>query len=148
MYAAVIDLNITTPDENGISYDDAYHAALQCLAQQPGWSDEQTKMFRLAISAYYTPEDIGRPVYLFYFDQHSYFEKAYETDSAMNKYQAELRKAFGGDAPRQFSVVIDAADGSLVEPPIFDYAPVQYRYLDFLIRPEEMIQPAKGAPSN
>lgn len=143
-YVAIIRLNISTPSDGTITYGDAYNAALQHLAQQPGWSEEQAHMFRLSISAYYTPEDIARPVYFFNFEQHSYFEEAYESDADMNRYKAALKKAFGGEAPRHFSIMVDAMDGSLVEAPIYDYAPIQYHYLDFLIRPEEMINAQEG----
>lgn len=142
-YVALINLNLALPHENAISYEDAYQAALHFLAQQPGWSADQAQMFRLAMSAYYAPVDIGRFVYFFYFEQHVGLEAAYRSEKAMNKYQAELIKAFGGVAPRQLSIMVDALDGSLVKPPILDYAPVQHHYLDFINRTEEIIQAEK-----
>lgn len=142
-YTEVIRLDIDLPDKNSISYEMAYDAALHHLAQLPGWSKAHAKLFRLSISAYYTPKDIGRPVYFFYFEQHSYFEDDYSTKSAMDKYDAELLKAFGKKAPYQFSIMVDAIDGSLVEPPIIDYPSVQFHYLDFLIRTDEIIVAAK-----
>lgn len=138
-YVDVIRLNITAPDAEAIPYDTAYASALQFLAEQPGWSIRQSNMFRLSISAYYAPEDIGRFVYFFYFEQHARFEETYSTDRVMSRYQAELNEAFGGAAPRRIAVMVDAADGSLVEPPLFDYAPVKFHYLDFFIRSEETL---------
>lgn len=145
-YVSVIRLSIAIPNDNAIAYNDAYDAALQHLAQQPEWNDEQVGLFRMSMSAYYTPEDIGRPVYFFFFEQHSYMEDAYSTDQAMNNYIRDLEKAFNGEAPYRISIMVDAANGDLVELPIYDYAPVQYHYLDFLIRTDEIIQAGKGAP--
>ena len=143
-YVALIRMKISLPGPEALPYEEAYEMALSHLAALPGWSDEQARMFRLAICAYYAPEDIGFPVYFFYFEQHSYMEEAYATDRAMGQYQEKLKKAFDGDAPRRFSIMVDAADGNLIESPVFDYAPVKYNYLDFFIRTPEIMQAAKG----
>ena len=143
-YVAVVRLEISLPDPEAMPYTDAYEKALSHLADLPGWSGEQARMFRLAICAYYAPEDIGYPVYFFYFEQHSYMEDAYASDRAMGRYQEKLKRAFDGDAPRRFSIMINAVDGSLVELPVFDYVPIKYHYLDFFIRTPEIIQAAKG----
>ena len=143
-YVAVVRLEISLPDPEAMPYTDAYEKALSHLADLPGWSGEQARMFRLAICAYYAPEDIGYPVYFFFFQRHSPMEDAYASESARKKYDKELRKAFGGDAPYQFSLIVDAKDGNLVEPAMFDYVPTKYHYLDFFIRTPEIIQAAKG----
>lgn len=141
-YIAVINLNMPSSDDAVISYDDAYEAALQYMAQQPGWSDKKARMFRLAISAYYIPEDIKKPVYFFYFEKHSLFEEAYSTERAMNKYRAELIEAFEGAPPYRFSLMVDANNGKLIETPVIDYHS-EFHYLDFLIRTEKVIQVGK-----
>ena len=55
-----------------------------------------------------------------------------------------LAIALGGVAPRRYSIMINAVDGSLVELPVIDYVPIKYHYLDFFIRTPEIIQAAKG----
>ena len=139
-YRAVVRLHIAIPPDNAIPYPDAYDAAIHVLAQQPGWNADMAQMFRLAISAYYTPQDIGKPVYFFYFEQHSPLEPAYTSKAAREKYWAALESAFGGPAPNRFSIMIDAMDGSLVHQPLYDYAPIRFHYLDFLIRTDAMIE--------
>lgn len=141
-YVAVVNLSMPSSDDAAISYDDAYEAALQYMAQQPGWSDEKARMFRLAISAYYIPEDIKKTVYFFYFEKHSLFEEAYSTERAMNKYRAELNEAFEGTPPYRFSLMVDANNGELIETPVIDYHS-EFHYLDFIIRTEKIKQAGK-----
>ena len=60
----------------------------------------------------------------------------------ITKYKKQLRDAFtdvGQVPPRKVGILIDAYTGELKEKPMLDYAPVQFNYLDFLIRTEEAL---------
>lgn len=139
-YRAILAMGITTPPDDVIDYDTAYTAAWTELAAYKNWTADAEELFRLTISAYYVLYD--EPVYFFYFEDHSYFEDAYSTDAAMKRYEKKLAAYFAEinqQAPCKIGVVISAKTGKLVEPPMMDYIPVQYHYLDFLIRTEEAV---------
>ena len=133
----VAQLDIRHPEEGAISYNDAVAAATAVLLSQPGWTEETLTHFAMRCSAYMIPEDVGRPVWLFYYHKDIYSlpmddPEAYSAGLArLNTYTIN-----GEPEPRQFSVLIDAMDGSLVEEPLFDYVPVQMHWTDFLTRPE------------
>ncbi len=146
-YVAAIRVPLSLPQEGAIPFDQAREAAISQLASEPGWSRAQAEMFRLAITAYCTPKDIGRPVYFFLFAQHSPIEDAYASARAMERYAKELKKAFGGEAPIQFAVLVDAANGELAEPIVLDYAPIRFHYLDFFIRTPEFVQAVEAGRS-
>lgn len=139
-YRAILVMGITTPPDDVIDYDTAYAAAWTELATYKNWTADAEELFRLTISAYYVLND--EPVYFFYFEDHSYFEDAYSTDAAMKRYEKKLAAYFAEinqQAPCKIGVVISAKTGKLVEPPMMDYIPVQYHYLDFMIRTEEAV---------
>ena len=84
----------------------------------------------------------GEPVWFIYLEEHSRFEKEYETDRAMKKYDQELDEAFakaGQKPPRRIGIVIDAFTGELKEKPMLDYIPVEFNYLEFLVRTDEAV---------
>jgi hypothetical protein len=61
----------------------------------------------------------------------------------MAKYDRELDEAFvkvGQKPPRRIGIVIDAFTGELKEKPMLDYIPVEFNYLDFLIRTKEAVE--------
>lgn len=139
-YRAILAMGITTPPDDVIDYDTAYTAAWTELTAYKNWTADAEELFRLTISAYYVLND--EPVYFFYFEDHSYFEDAYSTDAAMKRYEKKLAAYFAEinqQAPCKIGVVISAKTGKLVEPPMMDYIPVQYHYLDFMIRTEEAV---------
>lgn len=144
-YLAVLALGVKVPQDDALSYDVAYSAAWEQLIASEGWSLDMMDMFRLSISAYYTLEDT--PVYFFYFERHSYFEAAYSTDKAMNQYLEALDAAFSAveqQSPLRIGVLINAQTGKLVEPPMLDYVPTEFHYLDFLIRTEKAVNSIKA----
>ena len=139
-YRAILAMGITTPSDDVIDYDTAYADAWSELVAYEGWTADAEKLFRLTISAYYVLDD--EPVYFFYFEDHSYFEDDYSTDAAMNSYKKKLEAYFtelGQQTPRKIGVVVSAKTGKLVEIPMMDYVPVQFHYLDFLIRTDEAV---------
>lgn len=144
-YLSVLERGATTPPENMLSYNSVYASVWKHLASAEGWTEDMADMFRLTISAYYVLD--SSPVYFFYFERHSYFEAAYSTDKAMNKYLSALNNAFsdiGQKPPLRIGVLIHAQTGELVEPPMLDYAPSQFHYLDFFIRTEEAVSSIRG----
>lgn len=144
-YLAILQLGITSPPSDALAYNMAYDEALRHLAESEGWTDEMAHMFRLCISAYYVLDK--RPVYFFYFERHSYFENDYSTDKAMDQYENSLTKAFsdiGQAPPFKIGIIVSAETGELLERPMLDYAPVQYHYLDFLIRTDEAVASIAG----
>ena len=139
-YRAILAMGITTPSDDVIDYDTAYADAWSKLIAYEGWTADAEELFRLTISAYYVLDD--EPVYFFYFEDHSYFEDDYSTDAAMNSYKKKLEAYFtelGQQTPRKIGVVVSAKTGKLVEIPMMDYVPVQFHYLDFLIRTDEAV---------
>ncbi|MDD2647888.1 MAG: hypothetical protein PHI27_03475 [Eubacteriales bacterium] len=99
-YRAVVESGIRLPDSGTLHFDAAYDCALDALSREEGWSDESARLYRLCISAYYSPDDIGKPVYLFYFERHSMFENEYSTDKAMKNYEKKLESYFGSQRCR------------------------------------------------
>lgn len=146
-YVAAVRMQTSLPGEGAIPFDQAKEAALSHLAALPGWSRGQAEMFKIIITAYCVPEDIGRPVYFFFFRRHSPMEDAYSSQRVLEKYWADLKKAFGGEAPIQFSVLVDASNGELAEPIVLDYAPIRFHYLDFFIRTPEFVQAVEAGRS-
>lgn len=143
-YLSVLALGVSVPPNDAISYNAAYAAAWAQLITSEGWSEDMENMFRLAISAYYTLDDV--PVFFFYFERHSYFEAEYSTEQAMNQYRKALNAAFsavGQVPPLSIGVLINAQTGELVERAMMDYAPSQFHYLDFLIRTEDAVTALK-----
>ena len=139
-YRAILAMGITMPSDDAIDYDTAYADAWSELVAYEGWTADAEELFRLSISAYYVLDD--EPVYFFYFEDHSYFEEDYSTDAAMNSYKKKLEAYFtelGQQTPRKIGVVISAKTGKLVETPMMDYVPVQFHYLDFLIRTDDAV---------
>ena len=140
-YLRVIDLGITLPPEGALDYATAFDTALKQAAAARGWTEEMLRMYRPVISAYYVLD--GSPVWFIYLETHSWFEKEYESDQAMNRYKAQLKEAFGAvgqKAPDKIGILIDAYTGALMERPMTDYIPVEFHYLDFLIRTEEAVE--------
>ncbi len=139
-YRKVIEIGIVHPDEGSLACPEALRAALNGTAALLGWPADIADLYCLIISAYYVSG--GSPVWFFYFEQHSYFEKEYESDEAMDRYQQLLDRAFakvGEEAPYSFGILVDAVTGELKEAPMLDYIPVRFNYLDFLIRTDEAI---------
>ena len=137
----VVTLDIRHPEEGAISYEDAVAAATAVLLGQPGWTEETLTHFAMIISAYMVPEDIGRPVWLFTYRKDIY--SLFSIDD-MDEYDAALAQLYsytinGEPEPQQFSVLIDAMDGSLVEPPRYDYVPSEFHWTDFITRPEKLL---------
>lgn len=144
-YLSVLKRGATTPTDDMLSYDTVYASVWKHLAIEQGWTEEMADMFRLTISAYYVLDN--SPVYFFYFERHSYFEAAYSTDKAMNKYLNALNSAFsdiGQKPPLRIGVLIHAKTGELVERPMLDYTPSQFHYLDFFIRTDEAVRSITG----
>ena len=144
-YRKAIEIGIVQPDEAALAYPAALRAALDGAAARMGWTADMADLYCLIISAYYISG--GSPVWFFYFEQHSYFEKEYESDEAMDRYQQQLERAFakdGQEAPYSFGILIDAVTGELKEAPMLDYIPTRFNYLDFLIRTEETVASIEG----
>lgn len=132
----VLMLDIRFPDEGAISYEEAVAAAEAALLALPGWSTEKLAYYAVDFCAYIAPQDIGKPVWLFYFNED--IGATYEDDNDVflaALLAANKRTINGKQAPIHFSVLIDAMNGSLVETPRFDYIPVQFNWLDFIYRP-------------
>ena len=140
-YCKVINLGIAVPPDNVLSYPEACQTALKRLAELEGWTDDMAELFNIWISAYYIMDDI--PVWFFDLKAHSYTEKEYESDDAMNLYRKELDNAFskvGQTAPAEIGVLINAVTGDLIENPMLDYVPVRFFPMDFLIRTDEAVE--------
>lgn len=140
-YVELMSLDLTVPAEGSLPIDEAQRIATRYIAQLDGWSEEKAAMFPLDMNAYYTPADIGKPVYFFKFEQYSYSDYSL---SEMDEYNQRMTDIFGGKAPKTISIMVDAVDGSLVEKPIFDYAPLEYFFLDALIRTDAIIEAGQG----
>ena len=144
-YIKVVEMGITLPQEDTLDFHTAYKGALKQVAEAEGWSEEMIHMFRLCISAYYMLD--GSPVWYIYLEQHSWFEPEYESDASMQKYKDSLKKAFAEVdqiPPRKIGILIDANTGILKEKAMLDYAPVQFNYLDFLIRTDDAVASIAG----
>ena len=130
----ILLLDIRVPEADTIPYFDALSAAQRRLLAIPGWDEKTLMHFKVHISAYMVPEDIGKPVWLFVFNQEI------NTDPGTEAYAAALKEAQdytinGEPAPVHFSVLVDAKTGAIIEEPRFDYAPVVFQSPDFIIRP-------------
>ena len=144
-YLKVINLGIVAPPDNVLSYPEARQAALKQLAGAEGWTDDMPELFNIWVSAYYTLDET--PVWFFGLRTHSYSEKEYETDAAMEKYKQKLDTAFGKVnqvAPAEIGILINAKTGELVEKPMLDYIPVKFLRMDFLIRTDEAVASITG----
>ena len=141
----ILKQDIRFPEEGMIAYEEALAAARDQLLAQPGWTEESLTHFMMFISAYMVPEDIGRPVWLFVFHKAS---NTPETQKMSSKaYSDYLDKLYsytinGKEEPVYIGLLIDAADGSPVEAPRFDYRPVKYIWTDFLVRPDNFLNAA------
>ena len=144
-YVKVVEMGITLPTEAALDFPAAYEAALKQAAKSENWTDEMIRMFHHIISAYYVSD--GSPVWFVYLEQHSYFEPEYASDADMKKYRDSLKKSFADVnqvPPRKIGIMIDANTGVLKEKVMLDYAPVQFNYLDFLIRTDEAVASISG----
>lgn len=133
----ILMLDFRSPEDSAISYDEAVASAEAVLLSQPGWTEETLTHFTLDFSAYMVPADIGRPVWLFLYGKYIPSSDAFRdhdewTQAMIAAYE---RTILGKEEPVQFSVLIDGADGSLVEPPAFDYRAPQFLWSDFIARP-------------
>ena len=139
-YVGVVRRGITVPPDNVLDIAAARRLGLEGLVKAAGWTEDMPGLFVEWVCAYYVLD--GTPVYYFGLSQHSWLEDAYSTDAAMAKYDKALDKAFsavGQKDPRYIGIVVNAVTGELYEKPMMDYAPVQFNYLDFLIRTEEAV---------
>lgn len=139
-YVGVVKLGITLPPENMLTREEARLAAMKHLVEAEGWTEDMPDLFVLWVSAYYVLD--GTPVWFFGLEPHSWMEPAYSTDAAMNRYDRELEAAFGAvdrKVPRNIGVLVNALTGELYEKPMLDYAPVEFNYLDFLVRTDEAV---------
>ena len=140
-YLAVIDRGIIVPPEDALDYNTAMAAARDAASARMGWNGiDMDTLFVPGLSACYVLD--GTPVWFIYLEDHSYFEEEYSTDRAMKKYQERLKEAFAGVGqipPCKIGIVIDAFTGELKEKPMLDYIPVEFHYLDFLIRTDEAV---------
>ena len=139
-YVGVVRRGITVPPDNVLEIAAARRLGLEGLVKAAGWTEDMPGLFVEWVCAYYVLE--GTPVYFFGLSQHSWLEDAYSTDAAMAKYDKEMDKAFsavGQKDPRYIGIVVNAVTGELYEKPMMDYAPIQFNYLDFLIRTEEAV---------
>ena len=144
-YVGVLRRGITVPPENVLDIAAARRLGLEGLVKAAGWTEDMPGLFVEWVSAYYVLD--GTPVYFFGLQQHSWFEEAYSTDAAMARYDKELEKAFsalGQKDPRYIGIVVNALTGELYEKPMMDYAPVEFNYLDFLIRTDEAVASIAG----
>ena len=124
---SMFELGITKPAEGSIPYEEAYQNAQTYLAQIPNWNESISALYYLHISCYHTPADIGKPVYFFK------FHVEYDDSDALTSH-------FGEHYPAEVSLMVGAQDGSLVEIPIQDLVPTQFRHFDTLIRTEEVLE--------
>ena len=145
-YLAVIDRGIIVPPEGALDYNTALAAARDAASARMGWKGiDMETLFVPGLSACYMLD--GTPVWFIYLEDHSYFEEEYSTDRAMKKYQECLKEAFAGVdqiPPCKIGIVIDAFTGELKEKPMLDYIPVEFHYLDFLIRTDEAVASIAG----
>lgn len=140
-YLAVVDRGIIVPPEGALDYTAAVNTAMDAAAGRLGWTEDLPRMYVPIITACCML--YGKPVWFVYLETHSRFEKEYESDRAMAKYDRELDEAFakvGQKPPRRIGIVIDAFTGELKEKPMRDYIPVEFNYLDFLIRTKEAVE--------
>ena len=145
-YLAVIDRGIIVPPEGALVYNTALAAARDAASARMGWkSIDMETLFVPGLSACYVLD--GTPVWFIYLEDHSYFEEEYSTDRAMKEYQKRLKEAFAGVGqvpPCKIGIVIDAFTGELKEKPMLDFIPVEFHYLDFLIRTPEAVASIAG----
>ena len=140
-YLAVVDRGIIVPPEDALDYSTAVNRAMDAAAARLDWTENLPRMYVPIITACCML--YGEPVWFVYLEEHSRFEKEYESDRAMKKYDQELDEAFakvGQKPPRRIGIVIDAFTGELKEKPMLDYIPVEFNYLDFLIRTKEAVE--------
>ena len=135
---AALALRPSLPAASALPYDAALEAALEHLAKQPGFDPENARMFRVIIDGYIQPEGFKRPLWSFSLSQHSY-DGRYDDDRAMERYRAELDKAFDGQPPHSVTILLDAADGTLAEPPIIAWNADAFNYLDYFARMPDML---------
>ena len=115
---------------------------MDAASARMGWTEavDLNTMYVPCITACYMLD--GAPVWFVYLEDHSYFEKEYSTDRAMKQYQAQLKEAFARvdqAPPCKIGIVIDAFTGELKEKPMLDYIPVEFNYLEFLVRTDEAV---------
>ncbi|MEG2273162.1 MAG: hypothetical protein RSC05_12910 [Acinetobacter sp.] len=144
-YVQVTQLHFVMPEENWLVQEEAWAKALTYL-NNAGISKEMAEQYEHIINACYIPVDIGKAVWYFYFTYPSFIGGEYdrmsenEIDTLVEKTAQNMTHLWGSSSyPRQFSILVDAVTGDLIEAPILDYAPVQYHYLDFLIRPDFLL---------
>lgn len=144
--ARFMELDIRFPEEGMISYEEALAAAKSALLSQPGWSEKTLTYYHLNYCVYMRPGDLGKLVWLFYYDL---YIPSIDEVKDFDEWDRLLDEAYshtinGDPAPAQFSVLIDAADGSLAEDPRYDYVPCQYIFWDFIERPAKFFHTDDG----
>lgn len=142
LYLGVVDRGIIAPPEGALDCHTALTAAMDAASARMGWTEaiDLNTMYVPCITACYMLD--GEPVWFVYLEDHSYFEKEYSTDRAMKQYQARLEEAFATIdqvPPCKIGIVIDAFTGELKEKPMLDYIPVEFNYLEFLVRTDEAV---------
>ena len=142
LYLGVVGRGIIAPPEGALDYNAALNAAMGAASARMGWTEaiDLNTMYVPCITACYMLD--GEPVWFVYLEDHSYFEKEYSTDRAMKQYQARLEEAFATVdqvPPCKIGIVIDAFTGELKEKPMLDYIPVEFNYLEFLVRTDEAV---------
>ena len=135
---AILRLNPSLPDKDALPYDLALEAALNILANQPGFTLESARMFRVTIDGYLQPEGFDRPLWSFSLSPHSY-DGVYDNDAVMERYWAALDEAFGGNHPRSITILIDAQTGALAEKPIIVWKSDPFNYLDYFARTPDVL---------
>lgn len=142
LYLGVVGRGIIAPPEGALDCNAALTAAMDASSARMGWTEaiDLNTMYVPCITACYMLD--GEPVWFVYLEDHSYFEKEYSTDRAMKQYQARLEEAFATIdqvPPCKIGIVIDAFTGELKEKPMLDYIPVEFNYLEFLVRTDEAV---------
>lgn len=144
--AKFMELDIRFPEEGMISYEEALSAAKAVLLGLPGWSEEAYNHFYLDFCAYMQPGDLDKPVWLFYYNKYlPSIDEVKDFDELDRLREEAYAYTINGEkAPVHFSVLIDAADGSLVEDPRFDYVPIQFIFWDHIERPARFFHTDDG----
>ena len=135
--ARFMELDIRFPEEGVITYEEASAAVRSVLLSQPGWSEETLTHFYLDFCAYMQTWDLDRPVWLFYYNIYvPSIDEVKDYDELRRLRNEAYDYTINGEkTPVHFCVLVDAADGSLVEDPRFDYVPIQHSFWDYIERP-------------
>ena len=139
-------LDIRFPGEDVISYEEAAAAVKAALLSQPGWTEETLTHFYLDFCAYMQTWDLDRPVWLFYYNKYiPTVDEVGDHEKWSEIMNAAYDRTINGEPePVHFSVLIDAADGSVIEAPRYDYIPIQYTFWDYIERPVRFFHTEDG----